>query len=78
VGPEVLLAAPGRAGFDALSGPATAVWSHLGRPRTLEELVGFLSERYVAPRASIELDVQVLLAELTRRGWIEEVSRGRG
>lgn len=78
VGPEVLLAAVGRPGFDVLSGPATAVWALLDRPQTLEELVASLEDRYDAPRASIETDVQRLLAELTRRGWIEEVSPGVG
>jgi len=78
VGPEVLLAAVERPGFDVLSGPATDVWDLLDRPQTLDELVASLADRYDAPRTSIETDVQRLLDELTRRGWIEEVSPSVG
>jgi Coenzyme PQQ synthesis protein D (PqqD) len=71
VGPESLLTAPGREEVDALSETAAAVWDLLTEPRTLDDLVRRLSERYRAPRGMMEPDVRSLLDQLVARGWVE-------
>jgi hypothetical protein len=73
VGEEVLLADVAGEGFDALSGAATAVWALLAGLRTRAELVAALADRYGVSEESIEADVNRLLDELHRRGWIQEV-----
>jgi len=73
VGGEVLLAAPGREDIDRLSDTAGAVWSLLEEPMPAPALVARLSEAYGVPEERIAADVEVLLADLVRRGWVEEV-----
>lgn len=48
-----------------LSPPGDAVWELLAEPRTVEQLVAILSERFDGPRATIRSDVEQLLADLT-------------
>lgn len=71
VGSETLLAAPDRQEVDSLSDTATAAWDLLATPRTLDEIVGRLSQRYGTPRETVERDVRPLLEQLAARGWVE-------
>jgi hypothetical protein len=71
VGPESLLTAPGREEVDGLSETAASVWDLLTEPRTLDDLVRRLSERYSAPWVTVEPDVRSLLEQLVARGWVE-------
>lgn len=73
VGGEVFLAAPERDGFDRLSETAGVVWRLLDVPRSEAELVGMLAGDYGVPLEAIAADVEALLDDLRRRGWIEEV-----
>jgi hypothetical protein len=73
VGGEILLAAPNRESVDRLSPTAGAVWSLLERPRTMSSLVEELVRTFDAPRARIEADLDILMSDLTSRGWITEV-----
>jgi hypothetical protein len=74
VGGELLLAAPGRTEVDRLSDSAGAVWSLLEEPMAAPALVTTLSEAYGVPEERIAADVEALLADLVRRGWVEEVA----
>jgi hypothetical protein len=71
VADRVILARPGREDFDALTGPAVAVWNLLQEPRSAVELVETLSWAYRAPRREIERDVRALLDDLLELGVIE-------
>ena len=71
VGSEALLTAAGRQEVDSLSETATAVWDLLARPRTLDEVVRLLAERYDTPSDTVERDVRALLEQLIARGWVE-------
>ena len=68
---RVIIARPGREDFDALTGPAVAIWNLLQEPRTLIELVDTLAWAYQAPRAEIERDIRALLDDLLQRGAVE-------
>jgi hypothetical protein len=70
VADRVILARPGRDDFDALTGPAIAVWNLLQEPRTLAELVDTLAWAYHAPRSEIDRDVRALLDDLVERGVV--------
>lgn len=74
VGGEVLLAAPDGTEIDRLSDSAGAVWSLLEEPMAVPALVTTLSEAYGVPEERIAADVEALLADLVRRGWVEEVA----
>ncbi|MEX2556717.1 MAG: PqqD family protein [Actinomycetota bacterium] len=69
---RVILARPGREDFDALTGPAVAIWNLLQEPRTLIELVDTLAWAYKAPRAEIERDIRTLVGDLLERGIVVE------
>jgi coenzyme PQQ synthesis protein D (PqqD) len=73
VGQEVLVTAAGREEVDRLSPTAGAVWSLLEEPRSLSSLIDKLAGRFDAPRDRIAADVGSLLADLIRRGWVDEV-----
>ncbi len=70
---DVLLARPGKAGVDLLSGTAGAVWRLLDRPRSLPELSAELGDRYGVAPATVGRDVEPLLGELVRRQMVEEL-----
>ena len=70
---EVLVTAPGREEVDRLSPSAVAVWSLLEEPLTLSGVVEQLVEIFQAPRATIARDVERLLGDLVRLGWVQEV-----
>ena len=74
VADRVILARPDRDDFDALTGPAVAIWKLLQEPRSLAELVDTLVWAYHAPRAEIERDVRTLLDDLVERGLVAEGS----
>ena len=71
VADRVILARPGREDYDALTGPAVAIWNLLQEPRTLIELVDTLAWAYQAPRAAIERDIRALIDDLLERGVVE-------
>ena len=71
VADRVILARPGREDFDALTGPAVAVWNLLQEPRSAAELVDTLAWAYRVPRREIEQEVGALLRDLLERGAIE-------
>ena len=71
VADRVILARPGREDFDALTGPAVAVWNLLQEPRSAAELVDTLAWAYRVPRGEIEQEVGALLRDLLERGAIE-------
>jgi hypothetical protein len=71
VGSETLLTASGRQEVDSLSETATAVWDLLARPRTLDDVVRRLAERYGTPSDTVERDVRALLEQLIARRWVE-------
>jgi hypothetical protein len=71
VADRVILARPGRDDYDALTGPAVAIWNLLQEPRTLIDLVDTLAWAYQAPRAEIERDVRALIDDLLERGVVE-------
>jgi hypothetical protein len=71
VADRVILAPPGREDYDALTGPAVAIWNLLQEPRTLVELVDTLAWAYQAPRAEIERDIRALIDDLLERGVVE-------
>jgi hypothetical protein len=73
VGEDVILAPQGRDDFDHLSGTAAVVWSFLDTPQTVDSLVEELAELFAVPAEGISGDVETLVADLTRRGVIEEV-----
>jgi hypothetical protein len=70
---EVLVTAPGREEVDRLSPSAVAVWSLLEEPLTLSGVVEQMVDIFQAPRATIARDVEGLLGDLVRRGWVQEV-----
>lgn len=78
VGGEVLLAAPSRTEIDRLSDSAGAVWTLLEEPLTMPAVVATLSEAYGVPGGRIASDVEALLDDLVRRGWVEEVATDDG
>lgn len=51
-------------------------WELLDTPRAIGELVGELAAIYQQDPARIRSDVTVLVAELLRRGAIEEIRKG--
>jgi hypothetical protein len=73
VGHEVLLAEADRDGFDVLPGTAASVWTLLEEPATLPELSHELARTYGTPVERIATDVEPLLDELVRRGWLERI-----
>lgn len=74
VGREVLLARPGNEGIDRLSETAGAVWRLLHVPCRLAEVVAALADAYGEHPDAIAADVEGLLRELCRRGWVVEVA----
>lgn len=68
---EVLIAPFGRNDFDKLSGTAVPLWELLESPRTIEELVAILADRYSAPSSLIENDLTAILSELVDRRYLE-------
>jgi coenzyme PQQ synthesis protein D (PqqD) len=72
-GSEVLLASADRDGVDLLPGTAAAVWLLLEEPASLAHLSEDLAELYAMPVERVVEDVEPLVDELTRRGWVERV-----
>jgi hypothetical protein len=73
VADEVLVTTTGHDEVDRLSPTAAAVWTLLEEPATTDAVVDQLVEGFDAPRERIADDVEHLLAELVRRGWVDEV-----
>ena len=71
VADRVIIARPGRDDYDALTGPAVAIWNLLQEPRSLTELVDTLAWAYQAPPSEIERDIRALLDDLLERGAVE-------
>lgn len=78
VGEEILVGLTTGEGFEVLAGTAGHVWRLLADEPTLFQLSGLLGEVYGAPRAVIARDVDALLEELHRRGFVEELAAGGG
>lgn len=71
---RVILARPGREDFDALTGPAVALWHLLEEPRSVGEVVEILAWAYDAPRSEVARDVAALVDDLLARGAIEGIA----
>ncbi|HUS80608.1 MAG TPA: PqqD family protein [Armatimonadota bacterium] len=56
-----------------LNNTAAAVWQLLDKPRTPDEVVSLLAERFDVPRQAIADDVNELLADLGSRELVEWV-----
>lgn len=78
VGEEILLAKPELDDFDALSTTAAATWELLQNPRTLSDVVQLLAAAYAVSPQLISSEVEALLRDLLRRGWIEEADGDDG
>jgi Coenzyme PQQ synthesis protein D (PqqD) len=70
---EVLVTTVDQDQVDRLSPTAVAVWALLEEPATIDAVVDELARAFDAPRERIAGDVEGLLADLVRRGWVEEV-----
>lgn len=73
IGDEIILAPQGREDFDQLSDTAAVVWRLLETPSSREGLVETLAELYSLPPEGIAADVERLVADLLKRGAIEEI-----
>jgi hypothetical protein len=73
VADEVLVTTADADQVDRLSPTAAAVWGLLERPATVEALVSELARLFAAPPTTIARDVEGLMDDLIRRGWVEEV-----
>lgn len=71
IGAEVILAPRGRTDFELLSGSGGAVWRALAEPRTFDDLVVSLAERFEVDRSTIEDDVRRLVDNLSARGLVD-------
>lgn len=76
VGGEGVLAAADHDRFEVLSETAEQVWRRLEDPRTGAELVDELAADYGEPPEQIASQVETLLGELARLGWVEVVGDG--
>jgi hypothetical protein len=74
VGEDVVLAPPGREGFEELSPTAAAAWRMLETPRTLPELTDALAATYQVPPDDIADDIRRFVEELIERAAIEMVA----
>jgi hypothetical protein len=70
---EVLVTTVDQDQVDRLSPTAVAVWALLEEPATIDAVVDELAQEFDAPRERIAGDVEGLLADLVRRGCVEEV-----
>jgi hypothetical protein len=75
---EVLLAAAGVDDFESLSATAGSVWRLLDEPRSIDEIVGTLAERYPDAGPAIGPDVESLIEYLAQRGLVERLRVGDG
>jgi len=73
----VVVLAPGGDEPVTITGSGGVVWGLLDRPRTIEELVSELSQRYPTDPATIRADVVELLAQLASKGALEELPPDR-
>jgi hypothetical protein len=76
VGDETVLALPDSEEFLTLSASATELWGLLGEPRTVEELVELIADRYAVHRSAIAADVEAVLVDLRGRGLVEAKGAG--
>lgn len=70
VGADVLLAAPEGDGIELLTGTAAVIWHCLDAPATLRDLTGILADAYQKPPDAISSEVEALLQDLMRRGFL--------
>ncbi len=73
VGAEVLLATADRDEVDRLSETAAAVWHTLDVVRTRSEVAELMAGSFGQELRAVRADVDSLLDELVRRGWVEVV-----
>ena len=68
----IVVARPERDGPDpvTIGGGGVAVWECLDRPRSTAELVDALVATFTADRDTVERDVEVLLTDLERHGYV--------
>jgi hypothetical protein len=69
----VVVLAPGAEEPVTIAGSGGAVWELLDRPRTTEDLVSELSQRYSTDPETVRRDLDGLLAQLAGAGALEEV-----
>jgi hypothetical protein len=70
---EVLLAAAGHDGMDRLTGGASELWTVLDEPGSLSEVVAILSDVHETLADDLQPQLDGVLSDLVRRGWIEEM-----
>jgi hypothetical protein len=78
VGPDALLAPPGREDFDLLSGSGGHVWRLLEAPMTIRDLVEALSGAYKAPPEGIAEELEPFVRGLVDRGVLVETDADQG
>lgn len=67
---RVVLLAPRQAQPVVVSGAGVAVWEHLARPRSLDELAAALADEYHADADMIAADVEPVLGQLEDHGAV--------
>lgn len=75
-GGEVLLALPEREDVELLSGTASSVWLLLAAPTSAEDIVKRLARDFAVDLETVKADVEPLLRQLERGGWIERIAHG--
>ena len=77
VGSDVLLLDPRDESLHVLNTTAAVVWDLLVGPRSAEELVADLAQRFeVAPGDAVARDITHLLESLVARGLVRELPAG--
>lgn len=69
----MILAALDSEGFEGLSETAAEVWRLLDVPRSAPQVAEILGRSYEAPPDTIGEDVERLLGDLVRRGFVVSV-----
>lgn len=71
---RVLLLTPAADDVVTVSGPGVAVWLLLAEPQPFDDLVAHLAELYAVEAARVAADLGPLLADLTDRQLVREVT----
>jgi hypothetical protein len=71
VGPDVLLAVPGRHDFEQLGGSGALLWDMLAEPRTVNEVVELLAVAYGEDPSVVRPGVEAVVEQLVHLGVLE-------